>query len=71
MPSIGSLEIALVVLVLFFVFGPRRLPAIGRSVGGGLHEFTDAMTIAAPTKDASDVAARVIDRDGRDETTAA
>jgi sec-independent protein translocase protein TatA len=39
MPSIGPLEIAIVMVVALLVFGPRRLPELGRSLGRGIREF--------------------------------
>jgi sec-independent protein translocase protein TatA len=39
MPSIGPLEIAVIVIVALIIFGPRRLPELGRSAGKGIREF--------------------------------
>jgi sec-independent protein translocase protein TatA len=44
MPNVGPLEIVLVVLVLLLVFGPKRLPEMGRSVGRGIREFKDSVS---------------------------
>jgi len=44
MGSVGPWEIALIVLVLLLVFGPKRLPGIGRSLGRGLREFKESVT---------------------------
>jgi sec-independent protein translocase protein TatA len=38
MPQIGPAEILVVLLVAMVVFGPKRLPEIGRQVGRGLRE---------------------------------
>jgi sec-independent protein translocase protein TatA len=35
----NPLHIAFLVVILLLVFGARRLPEIGRSLGGGLREF--------------------------------
>jgi sec-independent protein translocase protein TatA len=40
----GPLEIVLVVVVLLIIFGPKRLPSLGRSLGGGMREFKDSIT---------------------------
>lgn len=40
----NPLHIALLVVVLLLVFGARRLPEIGRSLGGGMREFKDSIT---------------------------
>jgi sec-independent protein translocase protein TatA len=43
MGNFGAWEIALVVLVILLVFGPKRLPGIGRSLGRGMREFKDSV----------------------------
>jgi sec-independent protein translocase protein TatA len=37
-------HIALVLVVLLLVFGAKRLPELGRSLGSGLREFKDSFT---------------------------
>jgi sec-independent protein translocase protein TatA len=37
-------EVFLVLLVVLLVFGPKRLPEMGRSLGRGLREFKDSIT---------------------------
>jgi sec-independent protein translocase protein TatA len=44
MPNIGPLEIGIVLLIVLIIFGPKRLPALGRSLGSGLREFKDSVT---------------------------
>lgn len=44
MPNIGPLEIIIVLVVVLLIFGPKRLPDLGRSLGGGLREFKDSVT---------------------------
>jgi TatA/E family protein of Tat protein translocase len=39
MPQIGPLEILVVLVVALVVFGPSKLPEIGRQVGRGYREF--------------------------------
>ncbi|HEX4806450.1 MAG TPA: twin-arginine translocase TatA/TatE family subunit [Conexibacter sp.] len=41
--QIGPLEIVLVVVVLLIVFGPKRLPGLGRSLGTGMREFKESI----------------------------
>ena len=43
MPNIGPLEIAIVLIVLLVIFGPRRLPELGRSAGAGFRELKAAL----------------------------
>ena len=45
MPSfIGFPELIVLVIVLLLIFGPKRLPEIGRSLGSGMKEFKDSVT---------------------------
>ena len=44
MPNIGPFEIILVLVIVLVIFGPKRLPQLGRSLGGGMREFKDAVT---------------------------
>ena len=44
MPNIGPLEIVLLLLFALLLFGAKRLPEIGRSVGQGMREFKDSVT---------------------------
>lgn len=39
MPSLGAGEILMILLVALLVFGPRKLPELGKSIGAGLREF--------------------------------
>lgn len=41
---IGLPEILLLGLVVLLVFGPKRLPEMGRSMGRGFREFKDSIT---------------------------
>ena len=34
----------MLVIVLLLIFGPKRLPEIGRSMGKGMREFKDSVT---------------------------
>jgi sec-independent protein translocase protein TatA len=40
----GPLEIIVVLVVVLVVFGPKRLPDLGRSLGTGMREFKDSIT---------------------------
>jgi len=39
MPSIGPLEIGIVLVIALIVFGPKKLPELGKSLGKGINEF--------------------------------
>jgi sec-independent protein translocase protein TatA len=40
----NPLHIAFLVVILLLVFGARRLPELGRSLGSGMREFKHAIT---------------------------
>ncbi len=42
--GIGIWEILILLIVALLVFGPKRLPEMGRSLGRGLREFKDSVT---------------------------
>ena len=44
MPNIGPLEIVIVLVIVLVIFGPKRLPDLGRSLGRGMREFKDSVT---------------------------
>ncbi len=41
---IGPWEIAILLVIVLLVFGPKRLPEMGRSLGRGLREFKNSVT---------------------------
>ncbi len=44
MPNVGPIEIVVVVLILLVIFGPKRIPELGRSVGQGMRNFKQSVT---------------------------
>jgi sec-independent protein translocase protein TatA len=44
MPNIGPLELAIVLVIVLLIFGPKRLPGLGRQLGSGMREFKDSIT---------------------------
>lgn len=44
MPNIGPLEILIVLIIALVVFGPKRLPELGSSLGRGIREFRNTVT---------------------------
>jgi sec-independent protein translocase protein TatA len=41
---IGPWEIAILLVIVLLVFGPKRLPEMGRSLGRGMREFKNSIT---------------------------
>ena len=44
MPTPGPLEIIIILVIVLLIFGPKRLPDLGRSLGRGMREFKDSVT---------------------------
>ncbi len=42
--NVGPLEIVVVLIIALIVFGPKRLPELGRSLGKGIREFKGSVT---------------------------
>ncbi len=55
MPTPGPFEIVIILVIVLVIFGPKRLPDLGRSLGRGMREFKDSVT----GKDTDDEAARL------------
>ena len=73
MPNVGPWEIILLLLLALLLFGAKRLPEIGRSMGRGLREFKESVTgkdrdddvpeLPATTTNDATIAARERERD--------
>jgi sec-independent protein translocase protein TatA len=44
MPNVGPFELAIVLIIALVVFGPKRLPELGRSLGKGIREFRGSLS---------------------------
>jgi len=42
--SVGPLELLIVLGIVLLIFGPKRLPGLGRQLGAGMREFKDSIT---------------------------
>ncbi|MBK8294001.1 MAG: twin-arginine translocase TatA/TatE family subunit [Solirubrobacterales bacterium] len=54
MPNVGPLEIAIVLIIALIVFGPKRLPELGKSLGKGINEFRDGLNKVSDDDDDDD-----------------
>jgi sec-independent protein translocase protein TatA len=43
-PNVGPLEIAVVLIIALVVFGPRKVPELGRSLGKGIREMRSSLS---------------------------
>ena len=42
--GIGTFEIVAILIFALIIFGPKRLPELGRSMGRGIREFKNSVT---------------------------
>jgi sec-independent protein translocase protein TatA len=65
--SIGPTELIIVLVIVLLIFGPKRLPGLGKQLGSGMREFKDSISgkDSGSDEDDEDVA------DGRRKTEAA
>ena len=54
MPNIGPLELIIVLAIVLLIFGPKRLPGLGRQLGRGMREFKDSVTGKDPEPEERD-----------------
>jgi sec-independent protein translocase protein TatA len=43
MSNVGPLELAVVLAIALVIFGPKRIPDLGRSLGRGMREFKSSV----------------------------
>lgn len=44
MPNVGPLELAIILIIALVIFGPKKLPELGRSMGRGIREFRSSVS---------------------------
>jgi sec-independent protein translocase protein TatA len=42
-PNIGPTELIIVLVIVLLIFGPKRLPGLGKQLGSGMREFKDSI----------------------------
>jgi sec-independent protein translocase protein TatA len=52
--SIGPTELIIILGIVLVIFGPKRLPGLGRQLGSGMREFRDSITGRDSRRDESD-----------------
>jgi len=54
MPNIGAPELIIVLVIALIIFGPKKLPDLGRSLGSGMREFKNSITGGSKDDDEED-----------------
>ncbi len=65
--SIGLPELLIVLGIVLVIFGPKRLPALGRQLGSGMREFKDSITRKSGDDDEDDTRSQAAAALGRPE----
>ena len=52
--SVGPLELLIMLGIVLLIFGPKRLPSLGRQLGAGMREFKDSISRKADDDDEDD-----------------
>jgi sec-independent protein translocase protein TatA len=52
--SIGPTELIIVLVIVLLIFGPKRLPGLGKQLGSGMREFKDSITASSKRDDDDD-----------------
>ena len=68
MPNLGPLEIGLIVLVIFLLFGATRLPKLGKSMGQSIRGFKTGLHEDLPDDDEKPAKGEAAKLDKGDET---
>ncbi len=68
--GIGPLELVIVLVIVLIVFGPKRLPSLGRQLGAGMREFKDSVTGKSRDDDDDDVQGQISRATARNESVA-
>ena len=55
MPNIGAPELIIVLVIALLIFGPKRLPGLGRQLGTGMREFKESITGKDDKRDDDDL----------------
>ena len=48
LPGIGPMELIVLLVIALIVFGPKKLPDLGRSLGSGMREFKSSISGEEP-----------------------
>jgi sec-independent protein translocase protein TatA len=60
-PEVGITGLIVILIVALLVFGPKRLPEIGKSLGKGMREFKDSISGSSHDDDKAELPTRSSD----------
>jgi sec-independent protein translocase protein TatA len=55
MPSLGIPELIIIGVIALLIFGPKKLPELGKGLGKSIKDFKDAMNEKSPEEDTSKI----------------
>jgi sec-independent protein translocase protein TatA len=61
-PNIGPTELIILLVIVLLIFGPKRLPGLGKQLGAGMREFKDSISGKGGRDDDDDEDERADDR---------
>jgi sec-independent protein translocase protein TatA len=70
-PNIGPTELIIVLVIVLLIFGPKRLPGLGKQLGTGMREFKDSISGKGGRDDEDERADADADAKNRRKTEAA
>ncbi|MGE4588845.1 MAG: twin-arginine translocase TatA/TatE family subunit [Acidaminococcaceae bacterium] len=59
MLNIGTTELILILIIALVVFGPGKIPEVGKALGKGLQEFRTATSLETKKEETSEAASDV------------
>jgi sec-independent protein translocase protein TatA len=51
-----TVDILVILFIVLLIFGPKRLPLLGKELGRGIREFKDSITTSSKDADAAEAA---------------
>jgi sec-independent protein translocase protein TatA len=69
--GVGATELIILLVIVLIIFGPKKLPQLGRSLGGGLREFKNSVSGKGGSDDDDDEPEVIEGPDRSNVTTAA
>jgi len=65
LPHVGPMELIIILVIVIVIFGPKALPSLGKSIGGGIRNLKQSMNARDAEVEAEETAARTADAEKR------